>query len=186
MNKFFVGILVAVSALSVNAAEKKIVITGSSTIAPLAANLAKAFEKKNAGTRLNVQAGGSSRGIADARAGLADIGMVSRALNPDEKDFMAFTVALDGIVIILNKKNLFEKLTNEQIISIYKGETKNCKDVGGKDAPITVVNKAEGRSTLELFLNCFKFKNTDVKAQVAIAENEQGIKTVAGNPNAVG
>lgn len=48
------------------------------------------------------------------------------------------------------------------------------------------MNKAEGRSTLELFLGYFKLKNTDVKAQVVIGENEQGIKTVAGNPNAIG
>ena len=62
----------------------------------------------------------------------------------------------------------------------------NWKQVGGKDGVITVVNKAEGRSTLELFTQYFKLKNTDIKAQVVIGDNEQGIKTVAGNPNAIG
>jgi len=54
------------------------------------------------------------------------------------------------------------------------------------DTPITVVNKAEGRSTLEVFLHYFKLKNVDVKAQVVIGDNEQGVKTVAGNRNAIG
>jgi len=72
------------------------------------------------------------------------------------------------------------------VIAIYTGKITNWKDVGGKDAPITVVNKAEGRSTLELFLHYFKLKNTDVKAQVVIGDNEQGVKTVAGNRNAIG
>ena len=54
------------------------------------------------------------------------------------------------------------------------------------DASITVVNKAEGRSTLEVFLHYFKLKNVDVKAQVVIGDNEQGVKTVAGNRNAIG
>ena len=168
------------------AATEKITLTGSSTIAPLALELAKAFEKKNPGVRVDVQSGGSSRGVSDARQGLADIGMVSRALNPDEKDLTPFVIAKDGICIILNKKNQVTKLSDEQIINIYLGKIKSWKEVGGKDAPITVVNKAEGRSTLELFLHYFKIKNSDIKASVVIGDNEQGIKTVAGNPDAIG
>ena len=45
---------------------------------------------------------------------------------------------------------------------------------------------AAGRSTLEVFLHYFKLKNVDVKAQVVIGDNEQGVKTVAGNRNAIG
>ena len=161
-------------------------ITGSSTIAPLAMELAKEFERKNPGVRVDVQSGGSSRGVSDARSGLADIGMASRAMNPDEKDLKNFTIAKDGICIILNLKNPVKSLSEDQIIKIYKGEITDWKDVGGKAAPITVINKSEGRSTLELFLHYFKLKNSDIKASVVIGENEQGIKTVAGNPNAIG
>lgn len=168
------------------AADNKLTITGSSTMAPLVSEMAKAFEKKNKGTRLDVQTGGSSRGIADPRAGLADVGMVSRALKADEKDLTAYTVAMDGVAVIVHKTNTVSQLTNEQIIGIYTGQIKNWKAVGGKDASITVVNKAEGRSTLELFLSYFMLKNTDIKAQVVIGDNEQGVKTVAGNPNAIG
>ena len=62
----------------------------------------------------------------------------------------------------------------------------HTESLGGHDAPITVVNKAEGRSTLELFTNYFKLMNSDIKAHVVIGDNEQGIKTVAGNPNSIG
>ncbi len=133
-----------------------------------------------------MQTGGSSRGISDARAGLADIGMASRALKDDEKDLLSFTVALDGISVILNKANPVQSLNKQQIIDIYTGKIINWKAVGGNDAPITVVNKAEGRSTLELFLHYFGLKNTDVKPQVVIGDNQQGIKTVVGNPDAIG
>ena len=51
---------------------------------------------------------------------------------------------------------------------------------------LTVVNKAEGRSTLELFCHYYKLKNSDLKAHVVIGDNQQGIKTVAGNPDSVG
>jgi phosphate transport system substrate-binding protein len=167
-------------------AGEKLVLTGSSTVAPLALEMAKRFEKLNPSVRVDVQSGGSSRGINDARSGLADIGMASRALKSDEKDLMSHTIALDGIGIILNGKNPIKTLTATQIKAIYTGQITNWKALGGKDEPIAVVNKAEGRSTLELFLLYFALKNSEIKAQVVIGDNQQGIKTVAGNSGSIG
>ncbi len=169
-----------------NKLQGKLVLTGSSTVAPLAAEIGKRFESQHPGARVDVQSGGSSRGVSDARQGVADIGMVSRALKPEEKDLKAFSVARDGVTVILNKDNPVKTLSDKQVVDIYTGKATNWKQVGGKDGTITVVNKAEGRSTLELFTHYFKLKNTEIKAQVVIGDNEQGIKTVAGNPNAIG
>jgi phosphate transport system substrate-binding protein len=168
------------------AAESRLVITGSSTVAPLVLEIAKRFESRNPGVRIDVQSGGSSRGIADARSGVAQIGMVSRALKADEGDLVAHTIAMDGIALIVHRSNPVSRLTDEQVRAVYRGEVSNWRDVGGPQRPITVVNKAEGRSTLELFLQHFGLKNSEVRAQVVIGENQQGIKTVAGNPGAVG
>lgn len=170
----------------VRAEDHKLVLTGSSTIAPLALEIGKRFEKQNPGVRIDVQSGGSSRGVADARSGLADIGMASRALKPEENDLMAHTIAVDGVGIILHSNNPVQSLTDEQIKAIYTGRITNWKEAGGKSARIIVVNKAEGHSTLELFLHHFTLKNSDIKAQVVIGDNQQGIKTVAGNPVAIG
>ncbi len=164
----------------------KLVVTGASTLAPLISEIGKRFESLYPKVRVDVQTGGSSRGIADARQGLTDIGMVSRAMKDEEKDLQAFPVARDGVGVILHKENPVLALTDEHVVAIYTGKITNWKDVGGKDAPIAVVNKAEGRSTLEVFLHYFKLKNTDVRAHVVIGDNEQGVKTVAGNRNAIG
>lgn len=58
----------------------KPMITGSSTIAPLIAEIGKRFESFHPKVRVDVQTGGSSRGITDAKQGLADIGLSSRLL----------------------------------------------------------------------------------------------------------
>lgn len=166
--------------------EERLILTGSSTVAPLAQELGKAFERRHPGVRVDVQTGGSSRGIADARRGLNDIGMVSRSLKPAENDLHAFPVARDGICLIVHRNNPVRELSVEQIIGIYRGEIRNWKEVGGPDASITVVHKAAGRSTLELFLKFFRLKNRAVKPDVVIGDNEQGIKVVAGNPHAIG
>ncbi|MEA5568005.1 phosphate ABC transporter substrate-binding protein [Anabaena sp. UHCC 0399] len=164
----------------------KLVLTGSSTVAPLAAEIGKRFESEYPDVRVDVQTGGSSRGIADARTGVANIGMVSRSLKDEEQDLQAFTIARDGIGIILHKNNPEKSLSNQQIVNIYTGKINNWQQINGENATITVVNKAEGRSTLELFLGYFKLKNSDIKPSVVIGDNQQGIKTVAGNPNSIG
>ncbi len=164
----------------------KLVLTGSSTVAPLVAEIGKRFESLHPEVRVNVQTGGSSRGVRDAREGLADIGMASRDLKPSEQDMQSFLIAHDGIGIILHKSNSVAALTRQQIIQIYTGKITNWKTFNGKDRSIVIVHKAEGHSTLELFLKYFKLKNTQVKPSVIIGDNEQGIKFVAGNPDALG
>ena len=165
---------------------KKLVLTGASTIAPLAAEIGKRFEERHPGVRVDVQTGGSSRGVNDARNGLSDIGMVSRPMGAEEKDLHAFAIANDGVTIILHGSNPVADLTREQVVGIYTRKIANWREVGGNDAPITVVNKAEGRSTLELFCQYFGLKNSQIKPHSVIGDNEQGIKQVAGNPDAIG
>lgn len=179
------GLVASVSACR-QPSQNTLVLTGSSTVAPLVAEIAKRYEAEHPGVKIDVQTGGSSRGIADARSKVADLGMVSRSLKSEESDLTAHSIARDGVTVILHSDNPVKSLTDEQIVGIYTDKINNWQEVGGKDAPITVVNKAEGRSTLELFADYFKLETTDIKADTIIGDNEQGIKTVAGNPNAIG
>jgi len=164
----------------------KLILTGSSTVAPLANEIAKRFEAQHPGVRIDVQTGGSSRGIADCKRGTADIGMASRALKPSESDLTAHTIAIDGVSIILHRDNPIKSLTDKQIQDIYTGQITNWAKLGGTHNPITVINKAQGRATLEVFLHHFKIKNQDIKPSVVVGENQQAIRTVASDPNAIG
>ncbi|MDQ6975592.1 MAG: phosphate ABC transporter substrate-binding protein [Mariprofundaceae bacterium] len=168
------------------AGSERLILTGSSTVAPLALEIGKRFEQLHAGVRVDVQTGGSTRGVLDARSGTADIGMASRALKGTEQDLTSHLIGMDGISIILHRNNPVKMLSNAQIIAIFTGKIRNWQQVGGENRSITVVNKAEGHSTLELFLHHFSLKNSQIKADVIIGDNQQGIKTVAGNPNAIG
>jgi phosphate transport system substrate-binding protein len=168
------------------AADQRVVVTGSSTVAPLMSDIARRFEAQNPGARVDVQTGGSARGIADARGGVADIGMVSRALKPEERDLRATPIARDGLALIVHEDNPVTALSAAQVAAIYTGAVSDWREVGGAPGKITVVHKAEGRSTLELFLEHFEMENARVRPSVVIGDNEQGIKTVAGNPGAIG
>ena len=179
----FMGLALVTS--SANAADR-IVLTGSSTVAPLAEEIGKRFESLHRGARVDVQTGGSSRGIHDARDGLADIGMVSRSLNDNERDLGAYTIAYDGIAIILQASNPVKTLTDQQIADIYTGKVRDWSQVGPGKGTIVVENRAEGRSELDLFLEHFKLKAEDIRADILGGENAQTIKVVAGNPLAIG
>jgi len=165
---------------------QKISLSGSSTVAPLAQEIATRFEQLHPGVRVDVQTGGSSRGVNDVSKGLVDIGMASRPLKAKETGITRHTIAWDGISIIVNKSNPIERLSADQVRDIYTGKITNWKQLGSFDKPIVVVNKAEGHSTLELFLKFYQLKSSDVRAQIVIGDNQQGLKTVAGNPLAIG
>lgn len=166
--------------------KQKLIVTGSSTIAPLMTEIAKHFEQEHPQIRVDVQAGGSGRGIADVRSSRADIGMVSRNLKAAEKDLIPYPIAADGVAFMVHKTNSIPPLSRQQIVEIYTGKIRDWKDVGGKNGPITVVNKAEGRATLDLFLDFFHLKNSQIRADVIIGHNEEAIKVVSGNPRAIG
>lgn len=163
-----------------------ITATGSSTVAPLMAEIGKSFEKANPHVRVDVQSGGTSRGIADVRQGSARIGMVSRAMHPSEADLQAALLARDGVGMVVHKSNPVRMLTRDQVIAIYTGKVKNWKEVGGPNLPITVISKADGRSTLEVFAQYFGLSSRTIKAQVIIGDNAQEIRTITSNKGAIG
>ena len=162
-----------------------LLLTGSSTMAPLISDIAKRFELAHPNVQITVKTGGSMRGVQDARAGVADIGMASRALTAAESDLSGLPMARDGICLLVNKDNPVQSLTDAQVAAIYIGSVTNWKNVGGLDEPITVISRAEGRSELELFLDYFKIEKTEVKAQSETGDNVLAIRAVSDNKQAI-
>lgn len=166
--------------------KSKILVTGSSTVSPVIQEIARVYEQEQNKYLVDVQTGGSSKGVMDARSGLSNIGMVSRALKESERDLVSYTLGFDGISLITHSSNHINNLTRAQIIDIYTGKINNWKVLGGQDAEIVVVSKAAGRSTLELFLKYLGLKHSKIKADIVIGDNEQGIKAVESNKHAIG
>lgn len=152
---------------------------------PLIAEIGKRFEYLHPGIRVEVQCGGSGRGISDAREGKADIGMASRALTEKEKDLYGFPIARDGISVILHKDNPVKALSDAQVADIYTGKITNWKEVGGRDAAITVVNPKKGYSSAELFSHYFKIGYEDIKADIIAGDNPTRIKAVIADLSAI-
>lgn len=163
----------------------KLVITGSSTMAPLIVDLARSFQAGNA-VAINVESGGSSRGVEDTLAGKADIGMVSRNLKPHEKaDLYAITIARDGIAFVVHRDNSVRTITREQIVAILDGRVTNWRGLGGKNAPIHLVTRKSGHSSIELVSEYSGLRVEDIKAQSVAGDNSEARQAVLDNPNAI-
>ncbi|MHB1174074.1 MAG: phosphate ABC transporter substrate-binding protein [Sulfuriferula sp.] len=163
----------------------KLLLTGSSTMAPLMRAISERFRAQHPGVQIQILTGGSSRGIHDVRAGKADIGMASQALTDRERGLNGFLMARDGVGIIVNKDNPLTTLTDRQVTDIFTGRIGNWKALSGRDAPIVVVNREQGRSEAELFTHYFKFAYGDIRAAMTTGDNQPTIDAVARNPNAV-
>jgi len=164
-----------------------ITVAGSTSVQPIAEQLAKKFSEKNPNVKIEVQGGGSSVGIKAAMEGTADIGTSSRELKPEEKTVKEFMIAKDGIVVIVNPANKVDNLTLEQVKKIFTGEIKNWKEVGGEDLKITVINREEGSGTRGAFEELVLGKGNTFTSDAILQGSTGAVKsTVAGDKSAIG
>ena len=92
--------------------------------------LASQYQLLNPKVTVEIEQNGSSAGIQAAEEGVVDFGMASRELDPDEqKQLSNQTIAKDGIVVIVNKKNHIDNLTAEQIRDIFLGKIRNWSEL---------------------------------------------------------
>lgn len=105
--------------------EGKVVLAGSTSVAPVMEKLAEEYMKLNSGVTIEIQQSGSSAGMTSTIEDACDIGMASRDVKDSEiaEGLTATKIAVDGIAVIVNKENTFaDDLTSEQIKGIYLGE----------------------------------------------------------------
>jgi phosphate transport system substrate-binding protein len=82
-------------------------LSGAWALYPMAVKWGEEFSKLYPKVRVEVQAGGAGKGLADALAGIVDLGMVSREIHPAEVEKGAFAIAVvkDGVVPTISDRN---------------------------------------------------------------------------------
>lgn len=105
-----IGMLVSTSAITLAQSrelEGTVTLSGAWAIYPTAVAWAEAFQKKYSKVKIDVSAGGAGKGVADAVAGLVDIGMVSRDPDPAEiqKGIVPFYILHDAVYPVMSDKN---------------------------------------------------------------------------------
>ena len=162
-----------------------LVVTGSSTVAPLMTDVARRFESLNPGIRIEIKAQGSGTGVTELQAGRCDVAMIARAVGQREKGLYAFPVARDGVAVVVQRDNPVRGLTRRQLSGILTGGITDWKDLGGRSGPIRVAWRSEGGGTSEVVLQHLKLKSREIRSQAAFFETADALQFAAANPGAI-
>ncbi len=140
-------------------AKETVLISGSTTVLPLAEAGAEAFNGGQSNYTVLVTGGGTYAGIENIAKGKSDIAMASSKvaeldiISSGDK-FKEKLIGHDGIVIVVSK-DLYDagvtSLTKDRVKRIYSGEINNWKDLGGSDEQIMVVARENGSGTRDVF-----------------------------------
>jgi len=183
-------------AISVQTIENK----GSDTLVNLALSWAETYMQQNPEVRISVTGGGTGTGIAAMINGTVNIANASREMTPEEIAAaeangikpVEFAVARDAIAVVVNPSNPVNRLTLQQLSSIYTGEIINWKEVGGEDRPIVLLSRESNSGTYVYFLeNVIRSGNKEsdllFSPDTLLMPSSEGISVeVRQNPNALG
>lgn len=159
---------------------------GSTSMKNVIAALTEGFAEVEPGVTVSYDPTGSGAGITGATDKTLDIGLSSRALKDDEKaDVDGTTIALDGIVIIVNNASKVEDLTVDQLKQMFTGEITNWSEVGGDDGEIVLIGREAGSGTRDGFESIVDVKDSCKYAQELTATGAI-ISAVEANPLAIG
>ena len=175
-------------------------IKGSDTMVNLGQAWAERYMNTNPQTLIAVTGGGSGTGIAALLSGTCNIAASSREIKQKEigqaeKNGIKpteFTVAMDGLAVVVNPKNPVKQLTVDELADIFSGKITNWKEVNGEDLSIIILSREVNSGTHLYFKEHILRKgdpnrNDEFADSALLMPSSQAIADeIAQNKNAIG
>lgn len=172
----------------------EIKIDGSGTVYPITEAVAEEFREVEPNIRVSVGSSGSGAGFKKFARGETDISNASRAISEEEQqlaeengvDYKQFSVALDGISIVVNPENDWvETLTPEELQMIWEpnSEVQQWSDIREEwpDEEIRLYGPNTAHGTYDFFTEVINGESgasrTDFNAVADYNVAVQGIST---------
>lgn len=194
MRLFLKVILVAFAVLALTGtgfADEKITICGTGDSQDLLRLLAKSYMTANPGNTIYIpESIGSGGGVRETAKGKCDLGRVARPIkDKEQKHNLKYRVFANSPIVIVT--NLAVKgvkdITSDQFVKIYKGETRNWKDIKGPDAPIYVVDREKSDSSRGVLEKKVKgFKDIKSRASKISLTTPDTVKTLKEKNSSIG
>jgi phosphate transport system substrate-binding protein len=180
----------AASTVGVAAGHKlsgRITADGSSTVGPYTAAAAELFRKKEPSVQITVGISGTGGGFQRFCNGETDLSNASRRINQTREvpncvkngvRYVAFTVANDGISIVVNKDVTFTNcISTEQLKRIWQPGSKidNWRDVnrGWPDKKLTLFGPGTDSGTFDFFTLAVNGRERASRSNYTPSENDE-------------
>ncbi|HWH46124.1 MAG TPA: phosphate ABC transporter substrate-binding protein [Thermoleophilaceae bacterium] len=188
-----VGAMLVAAPATTAVARTTITMSGSTSVAPLAAGLAKAYLKNQANrrqARFKLLQGGSDIGINDVARGRVTIGNSSRDPQPSDPGGLIFNkIARDALCVATNRANPIGNLSQAEVQAIFSGRVRNWRDVPGSrvSGPIDLIVRTPASGTQDAFQSIFMGPDLRV-ASSAQTKSSNGLQqqAIRSNENAIG
>ena len=178
----------------------KIVIDGSSTVAPISEAIAEEFRKEQSGVQVTVGTSGTGGGFTKFCNGETDISDASRKIKDTEKEKCTaaginpseFIVANDALSVVVSKENTWATcLTTAQLKKIWnQGSTVNNWnqiDPAFPNEPLKLFGPGTDSGTFDFFTAAINGKEDQSRADYTPSENDNVIvQGVAGSKGGLG
>lgn len=164
-------------------------ISGGTAHIPVMKAAAREIVTYNPEIQITIAGGGSGAGIKQVGEGLVDIGNSGRAATEAEVNRYGLEMvkwAIDGVAAVTNPANPVKELTSRELMDIFAGKIANWKELGGKDAPITVYTRDKASGTRSVFWKK-ALKKGAIMDHAHVVVSNGAMKTAVGNdPSALG
>lgn len=153
-----------------------LVIVGNGPEQPTMEALARAFEKANPRTYIDVLWDEQSTPLQLVKTGQAHIAVTG----VDDQTLAAIQIGWDGIGILVHLSNFTKEVTMQQVADIFSGKIKEWSEVGGPETRILLIDRAANQNIREAFESQLGIIGSISQTATMIAADDMVISTVVG------
>lgn len=166
-----------------------IAVVASESIAPMLRSEVQEFERIYEKTRIDFRAASSRAAIAKLLAGEVKTIFTPRLLNAEERAIASrldlkvdtFRIALDGIAVIVHKRNPLSQISLPQLAAVYRGEA-----LVKPKAQLFSLALSRNTATAEFFLQKVLHDSVFARATYVCSTSTQLLALVAQREDAIG
>jgi phosphate transport system substrate-binding protein len=164
-------------------------ISGGTAHIPVMKEAAKRIMAFNPDIQITIAGGGSGAGIKQVGEGLVNIGNSGRSATQTEVSkygLSMYKFAIDGVAVVVNTKNLVNKLSTQELQDIYSGKITSWKAIGGEDRAINIYTRDKSSGTRSVFWKKALGKG-DISGKANFVASNGAMKSAVSNdPYAIG
>lgn len=157
------------------------VIAGYGPERPLIEKLARAFEKANPGSVIDIRWDRNLKAIDVVKAGQAHMAVTGE----EDSDLTATPIAWDGIAVIVNFSNPVEEVSSQQVAALFAGKVKSWSELGGADARVQLIRRPPNRNLKAGFEKTLGIVGQIPDSAKVIRSDQKVLSEVGGNLSAV-